>query len=126
MPETPFVKSTRAWREKLLNRAMGFLNGKDPKYKFPRSSMNDYAEAIFNKKLVTPTFSDNRKFEENYLVKSLWINFCLEVFSPFFESLHSATSRITRKLMGHNPVTLEELMEVSKLGSTFRSPADAM
>jgi len=126
MPETPFTKSTNAWREKLLSRAMRFLNEKDPKYNFPRSSMNHYAEAIFNKKMVTPIFSDDRKFEENYMVKSLWINFCLEVWSPFFEALHSATTSMTRKLMGHNPVSLEELMVVSKLGSTFRSPADAM
>jgi hypothetical protein len=37
-----------------------------------------------------------------------------------------AVKDISRKLMGHNIVTLEELMIISKLGSTFRSPNDAM
>jgi hypothetical protein len=37
-----------------------------------------------------------------------------------------ASKDISRKLMGHNVVTLEELMIISKLGSTFRSPNDAM
>lgn len=37
-----------------------------------------------------------------------------------------AAQNISKKLMGHNIVTLEELMVISKLGSTFRSPNDAM
>jgi hypothetical protein len=40
--------------------------------------------------------------------------------------MQAATKDISRKLMGHNVVTLEELMIISKLGSTFRSPNDAM
>jgi hypothetical protein len=76
--------------------------------------------------LITPVFSDDRKFEEGFLVKNLWSNFCLEVWSPFFASMQIAVTNISRKLMGHNVVTLEELMIISKLGSTFRSPNDAM
>jgi hypothetical protein len=58
---------------------MSFLKEKDPKYKFPRVSIHDYTAAIFNKSLITPVFSDDRKFEEGFLVKNLWSNFCLEV-----------------------------------------------
>jgi hypothetical protein len=50
---------------------MKFLTEKDPKYKFPRVSIYDYAATIFNKSLITPVFSDDRKFEEGFLVKNL-------------------------------------------------------
>jgi hypothetical protein len=126
LPDTSFKKATKAWREKLLTRAMGFLKEKDPKCNFPRISMHDYVAKIFNKSLITPVFGDNRKFTDGFLVKNLWSNFCLEVWSPYFASMQVAATSMTRKLMGHNVVTLEELMIVSKIGSTFRSPNDSM